>query len=162
MIWACITSEQKGPLVILEGKVNGDVYRKQVVPIIYRFRKGIQNPILMEDGNSIYTAKDTQKLYQQYNGLYLLYMIQPANLPDLNPIENVWRLLKYRIQKRLPKTEEQVRQYIQEEWQKLEPVDYKQYIGNMQQRCLVVIENRGGHCQIFCVLRRINPIEEID
>jgi len=74
MIWACITSEQKGPLVILEGKVNGDVYRKQVVPVIYRFRKGIQNPILMEDGNSIYTAKDTQKLHQQYNGLHLLYM----------------------------------------------------------------------------------------
>ena len=109
MVWACITSEQKGPLVMLEGRVNGEVYRENVVPVIYRFRKGVQNPILMEDGASIYTAKDTRKLHHQYNGIHLLHMTWPANSLDLNPIENVWRLLKYRIGKRFPKTAEQVR-----------------------------------------------------
>jgi transposase len=44
----------------------------------------------------------------------------PANSPNLNPIKNVWRLLKYRVGDRFPKTDEEVRQYIEEEWERLQ------------------------------------------
>ncbi|KAF2188539.1 hypothetical protein K469DRAFT_565254, partial [Zopfia rhizophila CBS 207.26] len=63
----------------------------------------------------------------------------PANSPDLNPIENVWRLLKGRIQRRFPTTEEEVRRY-----EKLEPEDFEKYTGNMRERCLAVINADGG------------------
>ena len=72
-------------------------------------------------------------------------MIWPANSPDLNPIENVWRLLKYRVGKRFPHTDAEVRQYIEEEWAKLELSDFKKYIENMQERCQAVIDAKGGH-----------------
>ena len=70
----------------------------------------------MEDEAPSYIAKATKVLYDRND---LLRMKWPANSPDLNPIENVWRLLKYRVGKRFPKMDEEVRQYIEEEWDRL-------------------------------------------
>ena len=69
----------------------------------------------------------------------------PANSPDLNPIENVWRILKYRIGKRFPKTLDELRQYLIEEWDKLELKDFVHYIREMPERCQAVIDAKGGH-----------------
>ncbi|OCK92348.1 uncharacterized protein K441DRAFT_570608 [Cenococcum geophilum 1.58] len=68
----------------------------------------------------------------------------PANSPDLNPIKNIWRLLKGRIQRRFPTIKEEVRRYAEEEWEKLEPEDFKKYTGNIRERCLAVIAADGG------------------
>ena len=149
MIWGCITSYGKGPLVVFEkewGTINGQVYRQHIVPVIHDFKRyhsaSVQVPILMEDGASSHTAKDTVALHEQ---LGVLRMKWPANSPDLNPIENVWRILKYRIGKRFPKTAEEVRQYAQEEWAKLELSDFSKYVHNMRERCQAVIAANGGH-----------------
>lgn len=69
----------------------------------------------------------------------------PANSPDLNPIENVWLLLKYRIGRRFPRTIDELRQYVIEEWDKLEPQDYLKYIEEMPERYEAVIAAGGGH-----------------
>lgn len=131
------------------GKIDGDVYREHIVPVIHQFkhihqaRLGWGYPaILMEDGASIHTAKATRALHAQ---LGVLIMKWPANSPDLNPIENIWRLLKYRIGKRFPKTEAEVRQFVQEEWAKLTPFDIAKYTASMKERCEAVIAAKGGH-----------------
>jgi transposase len=69
----------------------------------------------------------------------------PANLLDLDPIENVWRILKHRIGKRFLTTQEQARQYIEEEWAKLEVSDFSKYTLDMRERCIAVIQAAGGH-----------------
>jgi transposase len=51
----------------------------------------------------------------------------PSNSPDLNSIENIWRLLKIRVQKRWPSTKEEVTQYTNEEWDKLSMDDIRKY-----------------------------------
>ena len=47
--------------------------------------------------------------------------------------------------KQFPKTEVEVRQYIKEEWEKLELNDFKKYIDQMRDRCKAVITANGGH-----------------
>lgn len=44
----------------------------------------------------------------------------PASSPDLNPIENVWKLLKDNIQKRenFPRTVDELKASLREEWSK--------------------------------------------
>ena len=67
MIWACITSQKKGPMVMFEkswGKVTGDVYRQYIVPVIHEFKKSVDLPILMEDSASVYTARATRALHE--------------------------------------------------------------------------------------------------
>ena len=46
----------------------------------------------------------------------------PAQSPDLNPIENVWAYLKYKVIKRIsrPKTIQEAERAIFEEWEKID------------------------------------------
>jgi transposase len=130
------------------GKITARIYVQYVLPSIHAFIRQVQSEvgwlrvILMEDGASIHSAHIT-KAYHAYFGVN--QMKWPANSPDLNPIENVWRLLKYRVGRRFPKTDTEVRQYIEEEWAKLTIEDYEKYIKEMPQRVQAVIDARGGH-----------------
>jgi hypothetical protein len=97
---------------------------------------GFMGAILMEDRASTHIAKLTQS-YHTYYGV--IRMIWPENSPYLNLIENIWRLLKYRVGKRFPKTEAEVRQFIEEEWAKLTVNDFEKYINEMPKRCRAVL-----------------------
>ncbi|OCK95250.1 uncharacterized protein K441DRAFT_556592, partial [Cenococcum geophilum 1.58] len=73
-------------------------YRNHVVPIIYAYKEEVEqyigkgNFILIEDGAPSYIAKATKVLHDR-NDLWRIKC--PANSPNLNPIKNVWQLLKY-------------------------------------------------------------------
>ena len=150
--WGMISSKIKGPLVFFEkewndGKVNSEVYIQHILPWIrsvrYVYEQFIRkSTILMEDGSSVHTSKATKAAHQR-DGNTL--MIWPANSPDLNPIENVWRLLKYRVAKRFPTTDNEVRRYTEEEWAALKLEDFQKYCLNMKERCWAVIQADGGH-----------------
>jgi hypothetical protein len=64
---------------------------------------------------------------------------------DLNPIENIWKLLKHNIDKRFSHTNSEVRRCVEEEWARLQSADFLKYIGNMKERCQAVINAQGEH-----------------
>jgi len=69
----------------------------------------------------------------------------PPQSPDLNPIEHWWAYLKKRVGIRSPKTKDDLKKFILEEWAKL-PTEYvKNLILSMPRRLKAVIEANGGH-----------------
>jgi transposase len=172
MIHGAISGEHKGPLTTIEkhwnetgkGTVTAAVYREHVLPRVYYFLRHVERVereavaktgiffnkdnlkttecCLMEDGASVHTAKLTQAEHK-IRGITRIPW--PANSPDLNPIENVWRLLKYRVGRRFPKNEVDCRQYIEEEWDILTVDDFKHYIESMPERVAACILAKGWH-----------------
>ena len=152
-VWGCIGGDgTKGPLLIwdrdLVGNITAETYTYYVTPLIQAFlqehelfRVGTGNAFFMQDNASPHRAIATKEYFYE-RGIRLLWW--PANSPDLNPIENVWRLLKARVQRRYPKTKAELKQYITEEWERIELKDIKKYTSSMHERCEAVLKANGG------------------
>jgi hypothetical protein len=72
-----------------------------------------------------------------------LIMDWPSNTPDLNPIENMWNIMKHRIEKRKPTNINELKIFIDEEWKNIEKDVIINLINSMKNRCLLVIESKG-------------------
>jgi hypothetical protein len=71
----------------------------------------------------------------------------PASSPDLNPIENIWSILKMRLHDRRPRPRgrAEIREAILEEWDLITEEDIIRCINNMPERIEAVIAANGGH-----------------
>ena len=69
-----------------------------------------------------------------------------ANSPDLNPLENLWHLLRANIKKRNPRPmrKEDLKQSLKEEWAKIDMRKVNKLIDSMPQRLRAVIKVEGG------------------
>lgn len=70
-------------------------------------------------------------------------MTWPSNSPDLNPIENLWGIVKKNVEKRMPKNRDELMQFMNEEWQNIPESVIKELIRSMRRRCELVIRENG-------------------
>lgn len=67
----------------------------------------------------------------------------PSNSPDLNPIENMWGIIKRNVEKRMPKNIGELEQYMIEEWNEIPMSTLKNLTMSMKRRCELVLEANG-------------------
>ena len=67
----------------------------------------------------------------------------PSNSPDLNPIENLWAIVKRNVEMRMPKNLSELEQYMAEEWDRIPNSILINCIRSMRWRCEMIIENNG-------------------
>lgn len=143
MMWGCFIGTKLGPLALCpEGKMNAIKYCEVLEKNLLGFWEKIdKDAILMEDGCPIHRAKYSQA-WRRENGIST--MDWPAQSPDLNPIENLWQQLKVAVEKRAPRSKEQLLIVLQEEWKKLGDKDVlKSLVKSMKKRVRSVIEANG-------------------
>ena len=99
--------------------------------------------VLMEDGAPIHRC-NVSKAWLAKKKIKTLDW--PANSPDLNPIENLWRAMKIRVQERtLPHmTLDEFRIVIKDVWNEFGAADFDKYIETMPERIQAVLKAKGG------------------
>jgi transposase len=154
MVWACIMTNRKGPLVVLEypggkgGGMNAQRYREQVLdPVVLSFveqamRERGGDVSFMQDGAPSHRARATKSWFARY-GIPLFP--HPSHSPDMNPIERLWCFLKARIRARphQPKNFEELKAAALEEWDALTLEEVNKCI-HMDERLEAVIKAEGG------------------
>jgi transposase len=94
-------------------------------------------------------AHGTKKaLMEAKRVLEILLHERLSSSPDLNTIENVWRILKQRIKKRsrFPPTLSEMKLAVQEDWDKLQPSNFNKYIDSMSERTPEMYVNSVLNC----------------
>ena len=150
MIWGCISFKGLYKVLVFDkGSIDGVRYRKEVVPLIQQAvdkqqaqSLWQQESVVMQDNAAIHTAKATLALFKDKR---LVLLDWPANSPDLNPIENIWSLVKYRVGLHFPTTKEEIVRAIHIEWGKLTIADIARCCQSIRERCQAVIDAKGGH-----------------
>lgn len=156
MIWGGILGGTKTELFVWErndfGNINSETYvRHIIVPIIWPFvlehstRQGAPMEIqVIEDGAAAHRSAFTEEHRQHYG---IKRMWWPSRSPDLNPIENVWHLLKNILQRRRPRprTSQEWKEAVLAAWAEISSEELRELVRSMPDRIEAVIAAGGGH-----------------
>ncbi len=68
----------------------------------------------------------------------------PANSPDLNPIENLWGIVKRKMRNKRPKNTDEQKATVKETWASIPPQQCHKLITSMPRRIEAVIKAKGA------------------
>ncbi|MBW0591872.1 hypothetical protein O181_131587 [Austropuccinia psidii MF-1] len=143
MVWGAFCAAMRAPLVFLNRRMTStkmvqQVYRPGLLPFIAWMEQapwicGRHRLLLMEDNAPIHTDCQARHKIQKLDW--------PAHLPDLNPIENVWKTMKSQISKLYqPQMVDELRHAINTAWTDF----HVNLLYSMPRRMAMVIEMNGG------------------
>ena len=146
MIWGCITYEGVGTITVVTGNINAlkyiEIVDNFVWPVIARHFPA-DNYIYQDDNAPVHRAQIV-KDYMEQNQLH--GMEWPAQSPDLNIIENMWRKIKIELQKQAHNitTKAQMETAIRDIWTNISLEFIRKLYDSIPRRLMLVIRAKGN------------------
>ena len=142
-LWGCFCSKGVGQAEIFVGRFDAakyvDIIAHNLIQTASHFYP-TGHWYFQQDNAPQHTSIQAKKWFHNH-GVDLIDF--PPYSPDLNPIENLWGILKTRVEQRLAVTIEEVEQVLRQEWEALEPSLLANLVNSMPARCQAVIANKG-------------------
>lgn len=143
MVWGSFSGKGRGCLYFIPvGKtVNSDMYLEILNDKLVRSMEILQCGIFQQDSAPAHTSRKVQK-WMKDNQIKVLEW--PGNSPDLNPIENLWMLVKRKVRNYKPKNLQELVFYIKRVWcMHVTPELCQRLVSSMPTRLKAVISNKG-------------------
>jgi len=144
MVWGGISARGVTPLAVIQGSVDSDKYQEILNGYLFPTMDVLypEGYTLQQDNARPHVSLSSKKFFEDHG---LKVMDWPANSPDLNPIENLWGILKRKMAplKKPPVAEWKV--MINEMWSSLSHDTVSGFIESMPRRIQSCIEAGGGH-----------------
>ena len=143
MFWGGICGETMTEIVACDGMMNSDNYinnilEKHVTPLL----QNCPDLKFQQDNAPCHTSKKVNEYFLRHN---LQKIDWPPNSPDLNIIENVWRIVKMHINRMPIKSKNQLIQATKLIWsKKITKELIENLILSINNRIAKCLENKGG------------------
>ena len=146
MFWGCISVAGRGPLVVINGSMDSKKYEKvlkeDLLPEAKHLVEVGYDVKVMQDNAPCHTSQRIKTFLKDtgYN-----FLDWPAFSPDLNPIENVWAWIKYKLYTDYPpaNSEDELIDYVFECWEQLDIEMCRKYCSNYNKRLQAVLDANG-------------------
>ncbi len=140
MIWAAMSSAGVGPLCFQKSTVNAAIYQEILEHFMLPSADklyGDADFIFQQDLAPAHTAKGTKSGFNDHGVTVLDW---PANSPDLNPIENLWSIVKRKMRDTRPNNADELKATVKESWASIPPQQCHKLITSMPRRTEAVIK----------------------
>lgn len=163
MVWGCFIGNKLGPLVFIDNTIDTNTYiqllDQNLMPFIDILHKnGVNNIIFQQDNASPHKSRATMnwlKAAAEQHGFTIMDF--PPNSPDLNPIENLWSILKAELYRRYPDTmylqgprkavSNKLRSRLNQVWWDIGEDVLNKLIDSLPKRIQAVIEAKGWYTE---------------
>lgn len=143
MVWGAMSAAGVGPLCFIKGRVNAASYQEILEHFMLPSAEklyGDEDLVFQHDLAPAHSAKTTGKWFTDH-GITVLNW--PANSPDLNPIENLWDIVKRKLRDARPNTLDELKAAIEASWASITPQQCHRLIASMPRRIEAVISAKG-------------------
>ncbi len=129
MVWGCMSAADMFCVIL----------KQSMIPSL---RSLGRRAVFQHDNDPKHTSKMTTALLKK---LRVKVMDWPSMSPDINPIEHLWGILKWKVEEPKVSNIHQHRDIVMEEWKRTPVATFEALVNSMPKRVKAVLENNGDH-----------------
>lgn len=143
MFWGCFSRVGLGPLVALEGNLNSVKYLDLLENVLLPELNAVDTPmVFMQDNAPSHSAGIVSQFFDQHD---IERLVWPPQSPDINPIENLWAIIKAKMQKKfpIPKTRDELIEQVFAIWSDIDMQLLEKLSDSIFKRMEEVLKRKG-------------------